>query len=95
MHTEQIIKEALLQLEIKGYNVTNNGRNFFDQPVKNDKKTHYNIRKITDCHGNYYTFGCLLDYFHFKNFYKMIAIDLDKQQKLHQKHYNKLILMEI
>ena len=29
-----------------------------------------------------YTAGCLLDYSYFKNYYKMIAIDLSKQQAL-------------
>ena len=29
-----------------------------------------------------YTTGCLLDYNYFKKYYKMIAIDLSKQQEL-------------
>ena len=29
-----------------------------------------------------YTTGCLLDYYYFNNYYKMIAIDLSKQQAL-------------
>ena len=33
--------------------------------------------------GNDYTTGCLLDYPYFKDHYKMIAIDLIKQQALH------------
>ena len=32
--------------------------------------------------GNDYTTGCLLDYTYFKKYYKLIAIDLSKQQKL-------------
>ena len=31
----------------------------------------------------YITTGCLLDYSYFKDHYKMIAIDLSKQQALH------------
>ena len=57
------------------------GKNFFDQPVKNDKVTYENIRKITIGQGDDYTTGCLLDYTYFKK-YKMIAIDLSKQQVL-------------
>ena len=57
------------------------GKNFFDQPVKNDKVTYENIRKIAIGHGNNYTTGCLLDYT-YKKHYKMIAIDLSKQQAL-------------
>ena len=41
---------------------------------------HYN-RKIATGQGDDYTTGCLLDYPWFKNYYKLIAIDLSKQQK--------------
>ena len=58
------------------------GKNFFDQPVKNDKVTYENIRKIATGQGDDYTTGCLLDYIYFKNYYKMIAVDLSKQQAL-------------
>ena len=37
-------------------------KNFFDQPVKNDKITYENIKKIATCQGDDYTTGCLLDY---------------------------------
>ena len=39
----------------------NDGKNFFDQPVKNDKVTYKNIRKIATGRGDDYTTGCLLD----------------------------------
>ena len=73
------------------------GKNFFDQPVKNDKVTYENIRKITIGQGDDYTTGCLLDYTYFKKYYKMIAIDLSKQQVLDAvlKQFNKLILQQI
>ena len=58
------------------------GKSLFDQPVKNNKETYENIRKIATEQGNDYTTGCLLDYIHFKNYYKMIAVDLSKQQVL-------------
>ena len=58
------------------------GKNFFDQPVKNDKVTYENIRKIATGQGDDYTTGCLLDYIYFKNYYKMIAVNLNKQQAL-------------
>ena len=32
--------------------------------------------------GDNYTTSCLLDYVYFKNYYRMIAIDLSKQQTL-------------
>ena len=58
------------------------GKNFFDQPVKNDKVTYENIRKISTGQGDDYTTGCLLDYIYFKKYHKVIAIDLSKQQAL-------------
>ena len=56
------------------------GKNVFDQPVKNDKITYKKIRKVATGQGYDYTTGCLLHYIYFKNYYKMIAIDLSKQQ---------------
>ena len=58
------------------------GRSFFDQTVKNNLIAYDNTRKIATCQGNDYTTGCLLDYNYFNNYYKMIAIDLCKQQAL-------------
>ena len=54
----------------------------FDQPVKNDKVTYENIRKVATGQGDDYTTGCLLDQTYFKKYYKMIAVDLNKQQAL-------------
>ena len=58
------------------------GKDFFDQPVKNNKITYENIRKIATGQGDDYTTDCLLDYIYFKDYYKMIAVDLSKQQAL-------------
>ena len=69
-------------VEIKDYNVMIDRKNFFDQPIKNDKVTYENIRKLATGQGDDCTTGYLLDYTYFKNFYEMIAIDLSKQQDL-------------
>ena len=66
---------------MKDYNVMIDGKNLFDQPINSDLKTYENIRKITAAQGDYTT-GCLLDYSYFKDYYKMIAIDVTKQQVL-------------
>ena len=58
------------------------GKNFFDQPINSMAKTYENIRKIATGQGDDYTTGCLLDYPYLKNHYKVIAIDLSKQQAL-------------
>ena len=69
-------------VETKDYNIMISGENFFDQPIKNNKITYDNIRKIATGQGDDYTTGCLLDYPYFANTYKMIAVDLSKQQAL-------------
>ena len=73
---------CLQKVEIKNYNVMTDGRNFFDQPVKSNLLTYDNIRKIATSQGDDYTTGCLLDYNYFNEYYKMVAIDLRKQQAL-------------
>ena len=58
------------------------GKKCFDQPINSMTKTYENIRKIATGQGDDYTSGCLLDSSYFKDHYKMIAIDLSKQQAL-------------
>ena len=58
------------------------GENFFDQPINSDLETYESIRKIATGQGDDYTTGYLLDYSYFKDYYKMITIDLRKQQVL-------------
>ena len=53
-----------------------------DQQINSINKTYENIRKITTGKGDDYTTGCLLDYPYFKEDYKMIAIDLSRQNEL-------------
>ena len=59
-----------------------NGKNFFDQPIKDNKVTYENIRKGATGKGDDYTTGCLLHYTYFRDNYKMIAVDLSRQQAL-------------
>ena len=73
---------CLPTVEIKDYNIVINGENFFDEPIKNNKVTYDNIRKIATGQGDVYTTGCWLDYRYFANTHKMIAVDLSKQQAL-------------
>ena len=75
-------KKYLPTVEIKNYNVLIDGKNFFDQSVKSSMRTYDNIQKIAIDQGDDYTAGCLLNYNYFNNYYKMIAIDLSKQQTL-------------
>ena len=60
----------------------NNGGNVFDQPTKDNKIPYENFRKISTGRGDDYATGCLLDYPYFIDNYKMIAVDLSRQQAL-------------
>ena len=72
----------LPNVEIKNNHVMINGKNFFDQPIQDNKVTYENIKKIATGRGDNYTTGCLLDYSYFKDSYKMIVVDLSKQPAL-------------
>ena len=67
---------------IFNYNIMIDGKNFFDQPINDDTKINENIRKVATGKGDDYRTGCLLNYPYFKKNYKIIAIDLSKQQAL-------------
>ena len=69
-------------VEIKIYNVMIDEEKSFDQSIKDNKIAYENIRKIATGKGYDYTTGCLLDYSYINDTYKMIAIDLSKQQAL-------------
>ena len=58
------------------------GQNFFDQPVKSNIRTYNNTLKITTGQADDYITSCLLFYPYFSEHYKMIAIDVNKQQAL-------------
>ena len=57
-------------------------KNVFDQRINNDIKTYVNVRKTATGQEDDYRTGCLLDYSYFTRNYKIIAIDLSKQQTL-------------
>ena len=72
----------LQKVEIKDHNVMIDGRTFFDQAINNMSKTYENITKFATGKGDDYSTGCLLDYPYFKENYKMIAVDLSRQNEL-------------
>ena len=67
-----------MTVKINDYNVMTDGKNIFDEPVKYDIRTYENNWKIVIGQGDVYTNAYLLDYV----YYKVIAIDLSKQQAL-------------
>ena len=58
------------------------GQIVLDELAKNYLKTYYNMIKSSTGQLDQYTTGCLLDYFYFREHYKLIAIDLSKQPAL-------------
>ena len=72
----------LPKVMIKGYNVIIDKLAFFDLPIKTEEEAYKKIIDIS--RNNEYTTGNLLDYDYFKKYYKLIAIDLSKQQVLQE-----------
>ena len=58
------------------------GRNFYNQPIKDLIKQCDEVRKVSVGHGDDYTTGSLLDYACFKDNYKLVAVHLSKQKAL-------------
>ena len=58
------------------------GWNFFDESIKNNLITYNNIQMIASGQGEDYTTGFPLDHNYFTYYYKIIAIDLSKQEAL-------------
>ena len=67
---------------VRDYNVIIDKLAFFDLPVKTEEEAYEKIIDIS--RDNEYTTGNLLDYDYFKKYYKLIAIDLSKQQVLQE-----------
>ena len=75
---------------LKDYNVIIDKLAFFDLPIKTEEEAYEKIIDIS--RNNEYTAGNLLDYDYFKKHYKLIAIDLHKQQVLQE---NKDLIQQI
>ena len=69
-------------MEIKDYNVMINGRNFFYQPIKNDLKTSDNTRNVYNRLKWWLQNRAFTSISLFQRYYKLIVIDLKKQQVL-------------
>ena len=75
-------KYFLPRVDIKDYNVLIDGRNFYGHNIFDDFKRYEELRKIMTGRGEDYTTGSLLDYYYWKNNYKLICCDLSKQKVL-------------
>ena len=72
----------LPRVMVKDFNIIIDKLAFFDLPIKNKEEAYEKIIDI--CKNEEYTTGNLLDYDYFKKYYKLIAIDLSKQQLLQE-----------
>ena len=65
------------KVKVNDFNVFIDGKSFFDLSVKNDEEAYEKIIDMSN--NNDYTTSNLLDYAYFKKHYRLIAIDLSKQ----------------
>ena len=72
----------LQKVMVKDFNIIIDKLAFFDLPIKTEEEVYEKIIEIS--RNNEYTNGNLLDYDYFKKYYKLIAIDLSKQQLLQE-----------
>ena len=72
----------LPKVMVKDFNVIINKSAFFDLPIKTEEEAYEKITDISK--NNEYITGNFLDYDYFKKYYKLIAIDLSKQQVLQE-----------
>ena len=72
----------LPKVMVKDFNVIIDMLAFSDLPIKTEEEAYEKIIDIS--RNNEYTTGNLLDYDYFKKYYKLIAIDLSKQQVLQE-----------
>ena len=80
----------LARIMVKDFNIIIDKLAFFDLPIKTEEEEYEKIIDISK--NNEYTTGNLLDYDYFKKYYKLIAVDLSKQQVLQE---NEDLIQEI
>ena len=72
----------LPRVMVKDFNVIIDKLAFFDLPIKTEEEAYEKIIDIS--RNNEYMARNLLDYDYFKKYYKLIAVDLSKQQVLQE-----------
>ena len=75
-------KYYLPRIDLNKYNVIIDGRNLCDDPVESDIEKYRELKKVMIGKGEDYNTGSLLDYNYFKEYYKLVAVNLTKQKKL-------------
>ena len=72
----------LPRIDLNKYNVIIDERNFYDNPIESDIEKYRELKKLMIGKGEDYTTGSLLDFNYFKKHYKLVAVDLSKQNEL-------------
>ena len=75
-------KYYLPRIDLKKFNIIIDGRNFYDNPVESDIEKYRELKRAMIGKGEDYTTGSLLDFDYFKKHYKLVAVDLSKQEEL-------------
>ena len=75
-------KYYLPRISLNKYNVINDGRNFYNNPIESDIEKYRELKKVMIGKGEDYTTGTLLDCNYFDKHYKLVAVDLSKQKEL-------------
>ena len=75
-------KYYLPRTDLEKYNVTIDGRNFYDNPIESDIEKYRELKKVMIGKGEDYTTGPLLDFNYFDKHYKLVAPDLSKHKEL-------------
>ena len=75
-------KHFLSREDITNFHVLIDGRNFYDQPIRDQIKKYDEIREGAPKQGDNYTSGCLLNYQYFRDHYQLITVNFRKQVEL-------------
>ena len=75
-------KYYLARIDLEKYNVIIDGRYFYDNPIESDIEKYRELKKVMIRKGEDYTTGSLLDFNYFDKHYKLVGVDLSKQEEL-------------
>ena len=75
-------KYYLPRISLNKCNVIIDKRNFYDNPIESYIEKYRELKKVMIGKGEDYTTRSLLDYNYFDKHYKLVAVDLTKQQEL-------------
>ena len=73
-------KYYLPRFNLNKYNVIIDGQNFYDIPIESNIEKYRELKKVMIGKVADYTTGSLLDFNHFDQHYKLVAVDLSKQK---------------